>query len=385
VIRVRVHDTLAAVPAAAWAPVAAEAGLYSSHEWLTHVERETPGLCRYLLAWDGAAIAGALPVYLVADEPNQYYDPRTVFHAAMPGRNGRYCLAGSRSGYSNELLLASSLAEDARHDVVTALLDEVAVLSGAAGQEHSFFLYLNDRGLRRITACAENACPLLSYSGDAWLAARGGGFEDYLAGLSATRRKTTRKEIRCFAEHGLTVTRADPRDRLDLIVEFARRGNEKYGIEDSAAELRTRFGRQCATLGAHGVLFVCHRGSTVAGVALAYRWRDWLYLRMSGFDHATASSAYLYFNVVIYEPLRYCYETGLRGLHLGTGSHHAKAARGARIGPLASVALPLPGAARADPATPAARAGVRRYWEQQFASTPRLFDEELWRPWLGGR
>ena len=384
-MQVKVHDTLAAVPAVSWASVAAEAGLYSSYEWLTLVERETPGLCRYLLAWDGTKVAGALPVYLVAGESNQYYDPRAVFHAALPGRNGRYCLAGSRSGYSNEPLLAGSLTGDTQREVVTALLNELAVLSEAKGQRHSFFLYLNDRGLRRVTACAEHAYPVLSYSGDAWLAAPGLTFDDYLAGLSTTRRKTTRKEIRRFAEQGLSVTQADPRDRLDLIVEFARRGNEKYGIEDSEVELRTRFGRQCATLGAHGVLFVCHRGSTVVGVALAYRWRDWLYLRMSGFDHETASSAYLYFNVVIYEPLRYCYEAGLRGLHLGTGSHHAKATRGARVGPLASVALPMPGAARADPAAPTARAGLRRYWEQQFASTPHLFDRELWRPWLGDR
>jgi len=383
-MRVEVHDTLATVSPSLWATVAAEAGLYSSYEWLTLVEQETPGRCRYLVAGDGVGIVGALPVYLVADEPNQYYDPRSVFRAAVPGRNGRYCLAGSRSGYNNEPLLAGWRSETEQLGAVAALLDELAVLSEAEGLEHSFLLYLNARGLRRITACSEHAFPLLSYSGDAWLDAPGQSFDDYLAGLTTTRRKTTLKEIRRFAEQGLSVARADPRDRLDLIVEFARRGNAKYGIETSEAELRTRVERQCAALGPHGVLFVCHRGPTVVGMALAYRWEDRLYLRMSGFDH-DAVSAYPYFNVVIYEPLRYCYETGLQGLHLGTGSHHAKAARGARIGPLGSVALPSSGAVGTDPAAPTARAGVRRYWEQQFASMPHLLDKDLWRPWLSSR
>lgn len=377
------HDTLAAVSASAWASVAAEAGLYSSREWLTLVEQETAGSCRYLLARDGAEVTGALPVYLVADEPNQYYDPRSMFGAAVPGRNGRYCLAGSRSGYSNEPLLAGRLTEPQQRSTLAALLDELAVLSEAEGQEHVFFLYLNDRGLRQVTACAPNAFPLLSYSGDARLEIPGRSFDDYLAGLTSKRRWMARKEIRSFAEHGMRVIRADPRDQLDLIVKFAQRNNAKYGIEESEAELRARFERQGAAVGEHGVLFVCHQGSAAVGVALTYRWQDRLYLRMSGFDHA-ASSAYPYFNVAIYEPLRYCYETGLRAFHLGTGSHPAKAFHGARIGPLASIALPLPGAACADLAAPTARAGVRRYWEQQFATMPRVLDSALWRPWLDG-
>ncbi|WP_329570533.1 GNAT family N-acetyltransferase [Kitasatospora sp. NBC_01266] len=375
-------DTLAAVPAATWAALATGAGLYFSHEWLSLVEQETPGRCRYLLAHDGAGIAGALPVYLVAGEPNPYYDPQLLFRAAVPGRGGRYCVAGSRSGYSGELLLADRLTQAEQRCAVAALLDELAVLARAEGQQHAFLLYLNARGLRQVAGYAEDLSPVLSYSGDAWLEAPGRSFDDYLAGLASGRRWTVRKEVRRFAEQGLTAVRADPRERLDLIVEFARLGNEKYGIEESEDELRTRFERQCAVLGEHGVLIEGRRGETVVGMALSYRWEDRLYLRMAGFDQSAPAGAYPYFNLVIYESLRYCYETGLRGVHLGTGSHDAKSARGARIGPLASVALPAAGAAGADPAAPTARSGVRRYWQQQVASRPHLVDRDLWRPWL---
>ncbi|MFE2104807.1 GNAT family N-acetyltransferase [Kitasatospora sp. NPDC059463] len=380
---VRVCDTLAAVPPQSWAPVAARAGLYSSHAWLTLVEQETEGLCRYLLVHDDAGLAGALPVYLTADEPNPYYDPRSVFRAAVPGRGGRYCVAGSRSGYSNELLLADRLGEAGRRATAALLLDELALLAREEEQQHAFLLYLNERGLRQVAGAAEGLAPVLGYSGDAWLDVPGEGFGDYLAALTSSRRWTVRKELRGFAAEGLRTVRTDPRERLDLVVEFARRGNEKYGIVEDGAALRTRFERQCAAFGEQGVLFEARRGRTVLGVALCYRWEDRLHLRMAGFDTAVPARAYAYFNVVIYESLRYCYETGLRGVHLGTGSHDAKGGRGARIGPLASVALPAAGADGADPAAPAARAGVRRYWRQQSARRPQLFDEEQWRPWLG--
>src|ERR1700752_4818073 len=110
-MEIRVHDTLAAGPATDWELVAARAGLYSSYEWLRLVEQEVPGACRYLLASDGAGLAGALPAYLAADEPNPYYQPPSVFRAAVPDRHGRYCVAGSRGGYSNQLLLADRLTE----------------------------------------------------------------------------------------------------------------------------------------------------------------------------------------------------------------------------------------------------------------------------------
>ncbi|HJP73682.1 MAG TPA: GNAT family N-acetyltransferase [Pseudonocardiaceae bacterium] len=382
-MEIRVQDTLAAVPSTDWALVAAQAGLYSSYDWLRLVEQETPGSCRYLLASDGAGLAGALPVYLTAHDTNPYYQPPSVFRAARPGPDGRFCVAGSRSGYLNQLLLADRLTEAEQRATIAALLDELAALSKAEGQRHSFLLYLNEQGLRQVCGYAENVAPVLSYSGDARLDAPGRCFDDYLASVSPSRRDTIGKEIRRFARQGLTTVRARPRDQLDLITRFALLCNEKYEVEENETELRGRFERQCDVLGDNGVLFICQRGTVPVGMVLAYRWGDRLYLRASGFDHAAAAGGYPYFNVVIYEPLRYCYETGLRGLHLGTGSHDAKAKRGARIGPLGAVALPADASA-ADPAAPTARSGVRRYWKQQFASMPQLFDQDLWRPWLGG-
>jgi uncharacterized protein len=381
-MRLEVHRSLAAIPRAAWNSLADEAGLYASYEWLTAVEATTRGYSRYLLAYDGGRVVAGLPVYFVTEDLNDYYDPRSVFRNAVPGPAGFYCLAGSRSGYSNEPLLAPAMTEASQREAVSSLLAGLDELANREGCGHSFFLYLNERGRRRIMACAGGARPVLGYSGDAWADATGGCFDDYLARLTQTRRKTTRKEIRRFTDHGLWITRTDPREHLDLIVEFAGRVDAKYGVDISPEDRLLDFQRQCIALGDRGILFICHRQKAVLGVALGYVWHDRLYMRMSGFNHDLAPGAYKYFNVVIYEPLRYCYEAGLRGVHLGAGSHRAKAARGARITPLTSIALPVAGTSVIDPASAATRAGVRRYWEQQLAIMPYLFDSSQWRPVL---
>jgi uncharacterized protein len=382
-MHIDIFHSLAEVPPATWNSLAWEAGLYSSHEWLTTVEAGTQGYCRYLLARDESRAVGALPVYFVTAEPNQYYDPRSVFRDAPAVAAGCcQCLAGSRSGYSNEPLLAPGLSEEQQRAVTGALLGGLISLAGEEGSANAFFLFLNERGQHRITAAAPGIRPVLSYSGDTWLDVTGESFDDYLAQLSKTRRKSTRKEIRSFGRQNLRVTREDPRDHVALVVKFARKVKERYGIVVSLHEQVAESRRQCETLGDRGVLFSCHGADGVLGVALGYVWHDWLFMRMSGFDYESLPGTYEYFNTAIYEPLKYCYETGLRGLHLGTGSPHAKLLRGARISPLVSLALPVRNAPAADLATKAARSGVRRYWEQQFAAMPLHFDTGKWAPLL---
>jgi predicted N-acyltransferase len=381
-MRVEVFRSLAAIPRATWNSLAGEAGLYASHEWLTAIEVTTSGYCRYLVAYDGNRAVAGLPVYFVTEEHNEYYDPRSVFRNAAPERTGFHCLAGSRSGYSNEPLLAAGLTEADQHAAVSSVLAALCELAGQEGNGHCYLLYLNERGRRRFLACTKGMRPVLSYSGDAWIEATGHCFDDYLTGRSQKRRTNIRREIRRFADHGLHVTRADARDHLDLIVDFASRANVKYGVDVAHEDQLLEFKKQCLALGDRSILFICKSGTTVLGAALAFAWHDWLYMRMSGFDQDLPSSAYKYFNVVIYEPLKYCYESGLRGIHLGTGSHQAKAERGAHISPLTSVALPAGGHPETDLASAASRAGARRYWDQQLAARPCLFDSDQWRPVL---
>jgi len=382
-MRVDVVHTLAAVDRATWNLLARDAGLYSSHEWLAAVAAGTHGRCRYLLAYDGDRLAGALPVYLVASEPNPHYSPRLVFRDLPPGGAGPECLAGGRSGYRSEPLLAEGLSEAERISVVGSLLSALSALARDEGCTHAAFLYLTGRGLRWIMANTEGVSPLLSYSGDAWLEAAGSCFSDYLAALPRKRRWTALNEMRQFTANGLHVSVEDPRDHLDTVARLVANVDRKYDRDVSVDELVHKLQRQCDALGRQVILFMCRSSTDVLGVTVAYAWGNRLYIGMAGFDYQLLRDAYEYFNVVIYEPMKYCYDAGLAGIHLGTGSHQAKALRGARISPLASVALPADAARYGDPATRTARMGVRRYWLQQLAAMPRYFDSAEWEPLLG--
>ncbi|KAA2250937.1 GNAT family N-acetyltransferase [Solihabitans fulvus] len=381
-LRVATVAALADVPATVWNPLAEQAGLYSSHEWLRTVEAGTRGHCRYLLAYDGATAVGALPVYFMAEDADEHYTSRSVFRNLPPAVDGAPdCLAGSRSGYRNEPLLAAGLSEARRRETVAALLAALTDLAAGERSAHVSFLYLNDRGLD-LVAEGSGARPMLSYSGDAWLDATGRDFEDRLGGLPAKQRWTIRTEMRRFAASGLRVTVEDPAEHTEEIVALLGNLSEKYDRTMSARDETAALERQHDALRGRGRLFSCRSGGDMVGMALAYEWGEWLYVRLAGFDYDRLPGAAEYFNVVIHEPLRHCYDNGLRGLHLGTASHQAKALRGARIDPLASVVLPVHGAPVDDAAPDAARRGVRRYWEQQLAAMPRHFDRDRWVPLL---
>jgi hypothetical protein len=106
--------------------------------------------------------------------------------------------------------------------------------------------------------------------------------------------------------------------------------------------MRARLRRQAEHLASRAVVFGCFDGDVVIGFALAYQWGDELALRMVGFDYERLRGAGEYAQLAVHAPLRYCYEQGLRRLHLGTGSYPAKCRRGARIRPLWAVTS-LPG------------------------------------------
>lgn len=106
--------------------------------------------------------------------------------------------------------------------------------------------------------------------------------------------------------------------------------------------MSARLRRQGEHLESRAVVFACFDGNTVVGFALAYRWGGELALRVVGFDYGRLAGADEYAQLAVHAPLRYCYEHGLRRLHLGTESYEAKCRRGARARPLWAVTS-LPG------------------------------------------
>jgi len=146
--------------------------------------------------------------------------------------------------------------------------------------------------------------------------------------------------------------------------------------------MSARLRRQGEHLAARAVVFACFDDDIIIGFALAYQWGGELALRVVGFDYERLSGADEYAQLAIHAPLRYCYQHGLRRLHLGTGSYEAKCRRGARPRPLWAVTS-LPGSEPDSlPRT------VRRIAASMPAHESESFTtqvEQSWRRWAASR
>lgn len=374
-LRCDVVDGIAEVSAEWWNALAAREGLYSSHEWLSAVEAETPGRCLYLVVRGEARLLGALPLYLMRKENNAFYAPRS--HFPLLEDNGVDCVGGSRSGYRTAVLVAADLDADARAEVLRVLFDGLGRVVGEERAGPVAFLFLTGEGVDRLAGIGGFSAPVLSYAADAWLPTCGSTFGDYLAAFPRTRRKTVLKEINRFERAGLAVAVEGAEGRETLIVSLVDQLNRKYGRIIPDEQQYEMLARQFGVLGDRARLFVCRRDADVVGVTLAYEWGDALYLRLVGFDYPKLPGAYEYFNLNIYAPLRYCYENGLAGVHLGAASHHAKAVRGAEITPLLSMIFSPEG----QPGPLVEPSQVNRtvaYWRQQVETLPRGADVQVW-------
>src|SRR5919202_5103774 len=96
---------------------------------------------------------------------------------------------------------------------------------------------------------------------------------------------------------------------------------------------------QAGRLGDHAVVFGCRDGAELVAFSLNYRWRDELLSRLVGLDYEHEGSRNAYGELLVYSPLSYCYEEGLRSIHLGAASLSGKCRRGARVRPLWAVSV----------------------------------------------
>lgn len=369
-------DSLDGLSSAEWNNLAGPADLYSSHEWLRAVEDDSPDSCQYLLIRDDEAIVAGLPLYFVSDDADPPYLPANHF-PGLPTAS-RYCLAGSRNGYRNSPLWAANLSGQDRNRALRLLFDALDDVLAAAQVDAAYLMFLTGDGLDAVEKAGAASTKLLAGVADTWIDPVGTSLDDYLASMTRNRRKAIGKEIIRFARAGLTVTVEDPREWVDRIVGMTDQVYRKYGREVSGQQLRSRLARQFAVLGNAARLFVCRHHGEPIGLTLSYVWREYLYLRSLGMNYARLPGVYEYFNLTIYEPLRYCYSAGLRGIHLGAGSPHAKAARGARIEPLTIVRHGDRTPSHLNGIWAAVERGTRNYWRRQSAEQPRSFDPDLW-------
>jgi predicted N-acyltransferase len=371
-VRVETSDSLHRVEAGAWNALAGPDDFYQSHEWLLAIEADRTAESRYLMAFTGGRLAGALPLYHVKFEGNASYKPERF--QALLGAKGRYLIAGARRCYRSTVPVRGDLSGPAGDAIVGSLIR--AALDEAAGRGLSGIIlpYLPTATLRRLG----RVVPLTAAfdSAEAVLPAVGAGIQEYLSRLSHDRRKKARREMRAFTAARWHLGAERLSDTLGDAARLVSQVEQRHGLSTPEILLRRVYARQAA-VDHRSVVLTCRDsdGSLVA-CNIFYAWHDALYGRAFGVDYRRCES-FEYFNLAFYGAIEYAAAHGLDRVHLGIEPSRAKLHRGAVASPLWTALITLPAGDRhgvhiMDP-------GAMHRWAGQFTDEiPQAFPADQW-------
>jgi hypothetical protein len=359
----RIADSLEAVPAEAWDrlhggnPTLSHAFLDSLHRSGCAAPR-TGWTPRYLLRWEGAELAGAVPLYEKAHSYGEY-----VFDWAWADAYGRHGLE-----YYPKLLAAvpftpatgprlMARSDDVREELARDLLEH-ARRSGCSSLHVLFPSEADAAALRRAG--------LLERSGVQfhWRNAGYRDFGDFLAALSHDKRKKIRQERRRVAEAGVVLRRATGREATEADWDFfAGCYRRTYRQHRSTPYLdRGFFGMIARRMPDNVLLVIAERGGRPVAAALDLFSRDVLYGRYWG---AVEFVPGLHFEACYHQAIEFAIERGIGVVEGGAQGEH-KHARG--FGPVKTRSLHWlahPGFARA----------VDDYLEREGAGIDQYVDE----------
>lgn len=128
-------------------------------------------------------------------------------------------------------------------------------------------------------------------------------------------------------------------DCVTELVPLAAALERKYGNHVDERALHDALAIQARRCGDHDRVFTVRRDGELIAACLSYEYRDALTMRMFGASYERLAGAAEYYGLVYYEPAQYAIRHGIRSLHTGIASTHAKVTRGGQIMPLWAVDL----------------------------------------------
>ncbi|MFF9453479.1 GNAT family N-acetyltransferase [Streptomyces flaveolus] len=318
-------DSVHAVPAAEWEHLARPAGLYLSHRWLAGEEDDPTAACAYALVRDrSGTLLAATPLYLIQDEPNDYYRPGTVLPVPVRPR----VIAGARRGYHNTPLTARGLGAGERDGCLLLLRDAARHFADRHGTTH-WWPYLT-------APAATQLAPLypgrpLHLEDDALIPLPGAGVDDYIASLPSQRRAGIRRERRAFAAAGLDVRHQALADCLKDAGALLAGHQQDHGHDGDGVDAMTGLlARQAAAMGNEARVVAAYDGPRMAGFCLYYHYGSTTWIRAVAVDRRHPAP-HLYFNLMYYLPVEDAYAHGTTALHAGMTTIEAKRRRGATV------------------------------------------------------
>ncbi|WP_374774489.1 GNAT family N-acetyltransferase [Streptomyces sp. NBC_01310] len=329
--------------AAEWDALAGDAALYSSHLWLKYGEELADCDHRHLVASAGGRPVAALPTHRFTGTVPHFYDPSVLFPgAAEPASPERpLLLAGTRLGYTSEVLVAPGTPEPLAGSALRALLERLrALASGSGGLAAA--LYLTDASVERLLPLLGPADQLVMMDAGAVLDIDPDGLEGYRKRFTARQFKSRRLEMRRYDEAGC---RTEVRRLSECHQEMGPLSAQvlrRYGHPVTDEGESERFALQAGLFDEDCRILAAYQGERMVGFTQFFFWGGTMYARSHGLDDSIGREAKLYFNLTYYKAVEYAAAHGYRSLDLSCDAFEAKVTRGARLEPLWGLVLDAP-------------------------------------------
>ena len=340
----RLERSISHIDAAAWSRLSG-AQPYTNYRWLQVVEEAIRGgaSARYFLHYSDDRLLGAAVTYEIRNAGESHIVDALIF-----GRVTRLfalfgisicpaLLCGPLVGHGGCVLWDREIDEPVRTQLLTRLMGELKDYAASQGMSLVFTqLPPNEAGVLEpalpAEICRSHNLPI-SYIDIEWET-----FSDYLSSLSASGKNMptkARREVRFAAKSNLECV--NPRDvsgdwhEIQGLWEQTQRRHSW-----SPSPYKSDFPASLARIG-HDVSIVnlARTDDRLLGAAL---------LLVSGTsaagpvigvsDDVRARKSFTYFNLAIYEPIRFAIENGLRRVYLGASSYELKRRRGCSELPL---------------------------------------------------
>ncbi len=327
--RMHIASSLLDVGESAWDELLAadpKANPFLSYAFL-HALHESGSACagtgwqpQYLLLYDGAALAAALPLYVKSHSYGEY-----VFDWAWAEayhRNGldyypKLLCAVPFTPVSGSRLLARDAAARA------ALVDCLVGQQQASGMSSTHVLYPPEEQARELERAGFMLRSGVQFH---WVNQGYRDFDQFLATLEHKKRKNIRAERRKVREAGVTLRRLRGVEVQDTDWDlFHRCYCHTYAAHHSTPYLNLEFFLRIGrSMPQHLMLVIAERAGRPIASALVVHSEDTLYGRYWGeLEHVPC----LHFEAAYYQPLEFCIEHGIALFEGGAQGEH-KMARG---------------------------------------------------------
>ncbi|MGW2560945.1 GNAT family N-acetyltransferase [Streptomyces sp. NPDC001514] len=313
---------------------------YVSGPWLRAYEHLRAPDVVYITHRDGdGRLDGVLPVYRQRPGTLAPYDAFSGFLHAAGGFKAQdwspNLVLGQSAAYSNEFLV-DAVTPEAGAEVLEEMLRAADAQRQEWGSPSTSALYLNEAGSRQLQGVrglsTSFVCDVeceVDIEWDSW-----DGYVQYLHSLGRKRSAAARRESQVFSEAGYDVSAVRLSELLDTSNSLFTKLQSKYG-DTTSLEERARYLRILASeVDDYSHLFVMRSRGEILGVCLTFLWGDTVYVRQLGLDYERLAGASEYFNLAIYEPIRYAIKYSYKRVHYGRASYDAKMFRGAKARPL---------------------------------------------------